>query len=65
MQYTLQVEGMTCGHCERAVTQAVKTVDPQAEVRIDRATGKVDVESAQPREALAHAIAEEGYQVTP
>jgi len=54
---------MTCGHCERAVTQAVKTVDPQAEVRIDRATGKVDVESAQPREALAHAIAEEGYAV--
>ena len=63
MQYQFEVQGMTCGHCERAVTQAVKTVDPQAEVRIDRATGKVDVESAQPREALAHAIAEEGYAV--
>ena len=63
MNQTFNVQGMTCGHCERAVTQAVKTVDPQAEVRIDRATGKVDVESAQPREALAHAIAEEGYAV--
>lgn len=63
MNQCFQVQGMTCGHCERAVTQAVKTVDPQAEVRIDRATGKVDVESAQPREALAHAIAEEGYAV--
>jgi copper chaperone len=63
MNQSFQVQGMTCGHCERAVTQAVKTVDPQAEVRIDRATGKVDVESAQPREALAHAIAEEGYAV--
>ena len=63
MNQSFQVQGMTCGHCERAVTQAVKTVDPQAEVRIDRATGKVDVEAAQPREALAHAIAEEGYAV--
>ena len=63
MNQSFQVQGMTCGHCERAVTQAVKTVDPQAEVRIDRATGKVDVESAQPREALAHAIADEGYAV--
>ena len=30
MQYTLQVEGMTCGHCERAVTQAVQQIDPAA-----------------------------------
>lgn len=60
---TFQVQGMTCGHCERAVTQAVKQVDPQAQVRIDRASGKVDVDSAAPREALAAAIAEEGYTV--
>lgn len=63
MNQSFQVQGMTCGHCERAVTQALKAVDPQAEVRIDRATGKVDVESVQPRDALAHAIAEEGYTV--
>ncbi|MEN9780755.1 MAG: Heavy-metal-associated domain, partial [Pseudomonadota bacterium] len=25
---TFQVQGMTCGHCERAVTQALKSVDP-------------------------------------
>ena len=63
MQDTLQVEGMTCGHCERAVTQAVQQVDPDAQVRIDRASGKVEIESTQPREALAAAIAEEGYTV--
>ena len=61
---TFQVQGMTCGHCERAVTQAVKTVDPAAEVRIDRATGKVDVQSDQPHDAIAKAIAEEGYAVS-
>ena len=65
MNQTFNVTGMTCGHCERAVTQAVKTVDPQATVRIDRAASKVDVDSGQPREAIAAAIAEEGYSVTP
>ena len=65
MQYTLEVQGMTCGHCERAVTSAIQQLDPQAQVRIDRAQNRVDVDSSQPREALAAAIAEEGYQVTP
>jgi copper chaperone len=65
MNQTLNVQGMTCGHCERAVTEAVKTVDPQAEVRIDRASGRVDVVSDKSREAIAAAITEEGYSVTP
>ena len=61
MDQTFNVQGMTCGHCERAVNQAVKTLDPQAEVRIDRAAGKVEVRSDQPRAAIIAAIAEEGY----
>lgn len=63
MQQILNVQGMTCGHCVRAVTEAVKTVDPQATVNIDLATGIVEIDSAQPREALANAITEEGYTV--
>ena len=65
MQYQFEVQGMTCGHCERAVTSAIQQLDPQAQVRIDRAQNRVDVDSSQPREALAAAIAEESYQVTP
>ena len=63
MNQTFTVTGMTCGHCEKAVTQAIKTLDPQAQVRIDRQANQVDVQSTQPREALAQAIAEEGYAV--
>ena len=63
MKQTFQVTGMTCGHCEKAVTRAIKLVDPAAEVVIDRAQNKVDVQSEQPREALANAIVEEGYTV--
>ncbi len=63
MHQVLNVQGMTCGHCERAVTEAVKTIDPQATVKIDLATGIVEIDSAQSRETLSKAIAEEGYTV--
>ena len=65
MNQTFTVTGMTCGHCEKAVTRALKQVDPQAEVSIDRAANQVMVQSAQARELLAKAIAEEGYEVAP
>ena len=63
MHQTFTVTGMTCGHCEKAVTRAIHDADPQAQVTIDRSQNKVDVESTQPRDALAKAIAEEGYAV--
>lgn len=63
MNQTFDVQGMSCGHCEKAVTQAVKSVDPAAVVKVDLATGKVEVQSAKDREAIAKAIAEEGYPV--
>jgi copper chaperone len=63
MNQTFTVTGMTCGHCEKAVTRAIQAADPQAKVSIDRGHNKVEVESAQSRDTLAKAIAEEGYAV--
>ena len=63
MDQVFTVTGMTCGHCEKAVTRALQQLDPQAQVKIDRSQNRVDVQSEQPREALAQAIAEEGYAV--
>lgn len=63
MNQTFQVQGMSCGHCVNAVTQAVRSVDPQAEVKVDLASGKVDVQSGQDHGAIARAIEEEGYKV--
>lgn len=62
-QHQFEVQGMTCGHCERAVIGAIQELDPQAIVRIDRPQNRVDIESTQTREALAAVIAEEGYSV--
>jgi copper chaperone len=60
---TLNVEGMTCGHCVRAVTAAIQARDPAATVRVDLQAGTVRAETALPREAVAAAVAEEGYRV--
>lgn len=66
MTEVFHVEGMTCGHCERAVSKAIARLDPQAQVQIDRAQQRVEVlQSSVPREALASAISEEGYKVSP
>ena len=65
MNHLFTVEGMTCGHCEKVVTKALVTLDPQAKVIIDRSQNIVTVESEQAREALRQAMAEEGYQVQP
>lgn len=63
MQHVFEVQGMTCGHCERSVTQAVQAVDAQAQIKIERAANRVEIDSQASREALSAAITEEGYKV--
>jgi copper chaperone len=64
MNQIFTVEGMTCGHCEKAVTKALLSLDAQAKVVIDRTQKTVKVDSEKPREALAQAITDEGYRVS-
>lgn len=64
MSQIFEVQGMTCGHCEKAVIGAVRELDPQATVQVDRSQNRVEVESKLEREAIAQAIREEGYAVT-
>lgn len=64
MNQNFTVKGMTCGHCEKAVTSAIKTLDPQAQVRIDRSQNLVEVDTTQTRDAVTEAIRDEGYTVS-
>ncbi len=64
MEHVFQVQGMTCGHCERAVKQTVAQADAQATTTVDLPTGQVVVHSTSSRETLVQAIQEEGYSVT-
>jgi copper chaperone len=61
--HVFKVTGMTCAHCERAVTQAIKALDPQARVEVDLAAGTVRVEGTPSEQQIRAAIEEEGYQV--
>lgn len=63
MKQVFTVQGMSCGHCVKAVTQAVQKLDPQAQVQVDLPSQKVEVQSTQPREAIAAVIVDQGYVV--
>ncbi|QCI14763.1 heavy-metal-associated domain-containing protein [Pseudomonas putida] len=56
------VQGMTCGHCVKAVTRAVQEQDAEARVEVDLAGKQVKVQSGLAAEAILAAIREEGYQ---
>jgi copper chaperone len=63
MQQEFNVQGMTCGHCVKAVTQAVQLLDSAAAVSVELDSGKVVINSDVPRERLVEAIRDEGYSV--
>lgn len=60
-----KVSRMTCGHCVRAVTEAVHGIDPGSKVDVNLAAGSVTTDSALPSDQLADAIRAAGYTVTP
>jgi copper chaperone len=59
--HTFRVEGMTCDHCVKAVTEAVLARDAAAEVKVKLQGGEVRVSSSLPSDELIIAIAEAGY----
>jgi len=62
---TFNVQGMSCGHCVRAITQAVQARDPAADVQVDLGAKTVQVQSALPVDTLVQVIKQEGYEASP
>lgn len=59
---SFSVNDMTCGHCVNSITNAVKALDPGAQVHIDLATHRVDIGPSEVSAAdLSDAIREAGY----
>lgn len=57
-----QVNDMSCGHCVATITRALKAADPDAQVRINLARHRVEVEPASANaQALSDAIEAAGY----
>lgn len=64
MSKTLLVEGMSCQHCVKAVTNALKELTEVNEVEVDLSLNKVVVEGENlVEEKLKEAIEDAGYEV--
>jgi copper chaperone CopZ len=64
---TFQVTGMTCAHCQRAVTAEIAGVEGVESVNVELASGTVTVTALQPvdRADIAAAVDEAGYALIP
>lgn len=63
---TYKVSGMSCGHCEGAVTSEVSAIEGVTSVKAVAASGEVTVTSAAELddEAVRAAVDEAGYELT-
>ncbi len=59
----LTVDGMTCDHCVRAVTNAVSALAHVQGVSVDLASGAVVVQGDPDPAVVRKAITDEGYTV--
>ncbi|MDF1565923.1 MAG: cation transporter [Deltaproteobacteria bacterium] len=60
---TLKVTGMTCGHCEASVREALEQVTGvEKVVEVDRQTMRAVIEGDAADEALVAAITEVGFE---
>ena len=61
---TFDVQGMTCGHCVRSVTEEISAVDGVESVDVDLEKGTAVVAGDAEPEAVKAAVKEAGYEVT-
>jgi copper chaperone len=63
MTSTYAVQGMTCEHCVRSVTEEVCEVPGVTAVDVDLASGRLTVTGAPDEAAVRAAVVEAGYEV--
>ena len=61
MSSTITVEGMSCGHCEQTVENALHDVDGVSDARADREAETAMVEGDPDTTELVEAIEDAGY----
>jgi len=61
---TYDVQGMTCGHCVRSVTEEISQVEGVTSVEVSLEAGTAAVAGEADPEAVRAAVTEAGYEVT-
>ena len=57
----LNVTGMSCGGCVSKITRALQAIDQQARIEVDRATGRVVVETSESAASLRELVQRLGF----
>jgi copper chaperone len=57
----LHLDTMTCGGCARAVTAAIRALDPAAKVAADPPTRTVDIDTVRSESDVRAALAAAGF----
>lgn len=63
MALKLQVPDITCSGCSETISEAIKTMEPDAKVEVDVEGKTVTVESAASEETIKQAITAAGYTI--
>lgn len=65
MNTTLNITGMTCGHCVGAVKKALESVPGVHSADVSLEDGQATVQGDASPEALIQAVQQEGYSAAP
>lgn len=60
----LNVEGMTCGHCQKAVKDALEGVNGVKSATVDLESGRAVVDADTNIQVLISAVEDEGYRAS-
>lgn len=64
MSRTLTVEGMTCGHCEQTVEEALEEIAGVTDAAADRESKQATIEGDVDPHALVDAVEDAGYDAS-
>ena len=64
MSRTITVDGMSCGHCEQAVEEALEELEGVARATADREAGEATIEGSAEPDRLVAAVEEAGYDAS-
>ena len=61
MRFT--VSGMTCGGCIKAVTRAIQSADPNAQVKVDLSTQSIELQTMLSTSEAQNLIEDAGFPI--
>ena len=62
-QTQLAVSGMTCGGCIKAVTRAIQSADPNAQVKVDLPTQSIELQTVLSTSEAQNLIEDAGFPI--